>query len=238
MSNLDDGIIALRTGEKEKARALIAKAIKEEPQNEKAWMWMFNASVNDKEKIACLKQILQINPKNTKALAMLENLTNSVDSFSEQSAQQQLPKSQENLNSPVVTPKPPKNNSIAIAIVSIFSICIVSFCCILLTYKPASSENTPSINISNKTSIRYIIKGSATSALITYFNEQGGTEQVTQNIPFEKKMSVEPFSMLSLVAQNQGSGSITCEIWVNDVKTKTSTSTAQYGVVTCSDIAK
>ena len=86
--------------------------------------------------------------------------------------------------------------------------------------------------------VKYVVTGSATSASVTYFNEQGGMEQVDMNIPWEKAMKVPSGSALSLVAQNSGSGSITCEIWENGEKKKTSTSTAQYGVVTCTDFAQ
>jgi len=89
-------------------------------------------------------------------------------------------------------------------------------------------------NSSSTTKITYKITGSANNALVSYINQQGGMEQVTTTIPYEKTMFINSELSLSLVAQNQGSGSITCEIWVDTNKVKTSTSTADYGVVTCS----
>jgi len=123
--------------------------------------------------------------------------------------------------------KSSKSNIILLVIggISIFLI----FCCILFVLLGSGSSEKE---------IKYVISGNASSALITYFNETGGTEQINVNIPFEKILSVESGAALSLVAQNNGSGSITCEIWVDGEQTKTSTSTAQYGVVTCSDFVR
>ena len=69
---------------------------------------------------------------------------------------------------------------------------------------------------------------------------QGGTEQVSGHLPYVKYLWVEPGAILSLIAQkeNYAGGTITCEIWIRGEKTKTSTSSAEYGVVTCSDVAQ
>ena len=105
---------------------------------------------------------------------------------------------------------------------------LLCFCCIAIALSYGSSGSA-------STDVKYVISGTATSAMVTYTNETGGTEQVNVNLPFTKEFKASTGSALSIVAQNNGSGSITCEIWINGELKKTSTSTAQYAVVTCSD---
>ena len=75
-------------------------------------------------------------------------------------------------------------------------------------------------------------------ASLTYANAQGGTEQATVDVPWEKSLTVQRGQFLYLSAQNQGkNGTVTCEIWVNGSKWKTSTATAAYGIASCSGSA-
>lgn len=77
MTSLQQGIDALRAGQPDTARKFLAAAIKENPNDERAWQWMYNAVKEDKERTYCLKQILRINPKNNKAIQILSQLTSS-----------------------------------------------------------------------------------------------------------------------------------------------------------------
>jgi hypothetical protein len=117
-------------------------------------------------------------------------------------------------------------------IVSI-AVAVIILCCICL-----ATTSVPSLSSLTNIQAKYVITGSANSAFVTYTNEQGGTEQVNVDLPFEKNLVVKPGTTLVLVAQNQGTGTITCEIWIHGEKMKTSTSSAQYGSVTCSDFAR
>lgn len=121
-----------------------------------------------------------------------------------------------------------KKNNPAMLIIGASVGVLFCICCVALALSYGSSGSTD-------TDVKYVISGTATSAMITYTNETGGTEQVNVNLPFTKEFKASPGAALSIVAQNNGSGSITCEIWINGELKKTSTSTAQYGVVTCSD---
>lgn len=73
-AHLENGIQALKSGDKETARRHLAQALRESPNSERAWQWMFNAANNDTERIKCLREILRINPHNDKAQATLDNL--------------------------------------------------------------------------------------------------------------------------------------------------------------------
>jgi hypothetical protein len=204
-------IVALiKSGQRDEARQRLLAILKNEPDNEIAWQWMYSVCRNDEERIGCLKRILQINPSNSSARLQLEKL---------QGTAVLRPQ-------PVVTPKPvpSKNKNIYILIAAIAFMLVVC-CCIVFADIPSG------INV------KYVVSGSASSASITYFNETGGMEQINNFLPFEKSMNVSLGSPLSLVAQNGGSGTITCEIWMDNKLIKTSTSTAQYGIVTCADFA-
>jgi tetratricopeptide (TPR) repeat protein len=71
---LQQGVKAYRTGNKTEARRLLMQAIKENPDDERGWGWLYNAASNDKEREACLRNMLRINPKNEKAQTLLDDL--------------------------------------------------------------------------------------------------------------------------------------------------------------------
>lgn len=84
----------------------------------------------------------------------------------------------------------------------------------------------------------YRVIGTADEASLTYANAQGGTEQVTVTPPWQKPLTVQSGQFLYVAAQNEGkTGDVTCEIWVNGEKWKSSTSSAAYGIASCSGSA-
>lgn len=228
MDNLQNGIVAFKSGRRDEARKYFIIAMKENAKNENVWGWLYQVSNNDNERMTALKKMLEINPQNTKAKELLDKLQ--APSLISEPLQTPI-KLQQN-----IPPTVPKNNNktLRIGLAVAISIAVV-FCCLIAIANSSSSDSltTP---FSKNTKIKYVISGTAQSAMITYFNETGGTEQVTQALPFVKEFSVGSGAMLSLVAQNQGAGTIICEIWINGEKIKTSTTTTQYGIATCSDI--
>lgn len=72
---IQQGANAFKAGDKETARKLLITAVKQNPDNERAWGWMYNVCNTDQERIQCLKQMLRINPKNEKANQLLNQLT-------------------------------------------------------------------------------------------------------------------------------------------------------------------
>jgi hypothetical protein len=74
---LQQGVQAYRAGKRDEARKIFLSLVKQEPDNEKAWGWMYGLCDNDKERLHCVKQLLRINPKNEKANELLQNLTGS-----------------------------------------------------------------------------------------------------------------------------------------------------------------
>lgn len=71
---LQHGIAVFKSGNKEEARKLFISFIKKNSQSERGWEWMYNVSLNNKERIYCLKQILHINPGNKKAKQLLHQI--------------------------------------------------------------------------------------------------------------------------------------------------------------------
>jgi hypothetical protein len=110
-------------------------------------------------------------------------------------------------------------------------VAIITICCIGVLL--ASPQEVNITNIFSGNEVEYVITGSAREAFISYFNADGGTEQVEARVPWSKKFSMKDGAPVSIVAQNQGTGTITCEIRLNGNKWKSATTTAQYGVVTC-----
>ena len=74
---IKQGATAFKAGDLERARKILAEAIKQFPDDERAWGWMYNACDNDEERIHCLKQMVRINPNNEKANRLLIELMNS-----------------------------------------------------------------------------------------------------------------------------------------------------------------
>ena len=65
--NLIDGIDALKEGDKAKARKLLAAAIKENPNDEDAWLAMAYAVEDEAQYIECMQRVIAINPDNRQA---------------------------------------------------------------------------------------------------------------------------------------------------------------------------
>ncbi|GIK38875.1 MAG: hypothetical protein BroJett011_27080 [Chloroflexota bacterium] len=70
---IQQGIAAAKAGDKDQAREILQKILRQDPKNETAWWWL--ASVLDQEDaIICLKNVLKLNPANTKAQTALARL--------------------------------------------------------------------------------------------------------------------------------------------------------------------
>ncbi|MCB0036901.1 MAG: hypothetical protein KDE51_22875 [Anaerolineales bacterium] len=77
---VEQGIQALRAGEREKGRQLLTEVITADDQNEKAWLWLSSAVDSDEERKLCLENVLTINPQNHAAQKSLAKLQQKVTS--------------------------------------------------------------------------------------------------------------------------------------------------------------
>jgi tetratricopeptide (TPR) repeat protein len=68
---LQQSIEEIHNGKRDEARNHLTALIKQNPNNEFAWGWLFNVSNTEQERIQCLEQVLRINPQNEKANQLL-----------------------------------------------------------------------------------------------------------------------------------------------------------------------
>jgi hypothetical protein len=87
--------------------------------------------------------------------------------------------------------------------------------------------------------VTYRVRGTAGAVALTYRNAQGGTEQSSVRLPWELSFDAKGGSFLYVSAQNQGAtGSVTCEILLDDESRTTSTSNGAYVIAECSNAAE
>ncbi|HEY0735129.1 MAG TPA: hypothetical protein VGD69_09510 [Herpetosiphonaceae bacterium] len=66
-ADLQAGIAATRAGDKEQARNYFIRALKHEPGNETAWLWLSHVMPTVEQALRCIDHLLTINPHNTQA---------------------------------------------------------------------------------------------------------------------------------------------------------------------------
>jgi RNA polymerase subunit RPABC4/transcription elongation factor Spt4 len=72
--NLQRAIAAIRSGDKETGKRLLAEVIRDDPRNETAWLWMSAVIDSDEHRRTCLERVLAINPRNETARRGMEAL--------------------------------------------------------------------------------------------------------------------------------------------------------------------
>jgi hypothetical protein len=81
MDKLTRAIEYTKSGDKAKARQLLTELIRDEPNNESAWLWMSGVVEKPDRQIYCLQQALRINPNNQHASMGLAKLTSQNSQF-------------------------------------------------------------------------------------------------------------------------------------------------------------
>jgi hypothetical protein len=71
---LDEGIAAIKAGDKALARGKLEAAVKIDQFNEQAWFWLASVVETDEERRTCLGNVVIINPANERAQQMLDKL--------------------------------------------------------------------------------------------------------------------------------------------------------------------
>lgn len=85
---LNQAIVALKTGDKTEARRLLGNALALDSENETAWLWLSGAVETREERIACLENVLSIDPDNEPARRGLARLGVPVKQASSDAAEQ------------------------------------------------------------------------------------------------------------------------------------------------------
>ncbi len=100
--------------------------------------------------------------------------------------------------------------------------------------RPAATP-TPSPSPAPTHTVTYKIGGTAERADLTY-STPSGQEQRDASVPWRrsfKDVREDTFDFFSIAAQNQGRGTITCEIYVDGVKVKAAESIGEFKTATC-----
>jgi hypothetical protein len=101
------GIEALKSGDKVKAYQLISAAVRQNPNDELAWLVLSEVVSKPEYKLDCLQRVVMLNPENLEAKRKLKQLKDSkskpgVDSFSIQPPKRNKASSSQNPKSPVI----------------------------------------------------------------------------------------------------------------------------------------
>ena len=79
---IQQGISALKSGDRALACKLLLDSIRVQPNNEMAWLWLSGAVSSDQERRYCLEQVLSINPQSNPAIRGLAILPKDMPSKS------------------------------------------------------------------------------------------------------------------------------------------------------------
>lgn len=118
---VEQGAAALRSGDTTQAFGLLREAVKLDPNNEHAWLWLAGAVPSDDQRRECLKRVLAINPNNVSAQRGLARLTaeaapaSSAAAALEQSQQQSVltpADAQPAAASPIQVPQTPRSEAV------------------------------------------------------------------------------------------------------------------------------
>ncbi len=71
---LQQGITAVKEGNKTKARSILSQVVQADPKNGQAWLWLSSVVETDEQRIQCLENVLKVNPNDQVAQRGLERL--------------------------------------------------------------------------------------------------------------------------------------------------------------------
>lgn len=220
--SLQQGIKMYRDGKRDEARKIFIAVVKQSPDNERAWGWMYDVSNVDKERIYCLRQMLRINPKNEKASQLLNQLIapslTAAPSFAQESPQSKQ------VNSP--RPKA-KNKGFNIWIASAVAVfCVLVCSCFFGIYlmnsgtqtttnvaepqlaEPQSAEPQPAEPQSDE-NLTYLLKMQPLTDKLQVLNEEFRNEMIqfqdNQNLFYDQSWRNQVNSTLdkTLTASNE-----------------------------------
>ena len=88
---LEHAISYIRAGEIEKARPFLINWLRQNPDDENAWLWLAKCVTDSEQKRYCLEKVLKINPQNQYAIRELKHLTRPVSPPTQPKASQVQP---------------------------------------------------------------------------------------------------------------------------------------------------
>jgi hypothetical protein len=73
-TELEKAVASIKAGDTEKGKELLVRAIRQNPKDERAWLWMSRCVADPRQKRDCFERVLRINPQNRDAIAGLRGL--------------------------------------------------------------------------------------------------------------------------------------------------------------------
>ena len=102
-------------------------------------------------------------------------------------------------------------------------------------FEKARQDAIAQAKASGRYVVEYVVGGSASYAGLTLTNASGGTEQHDVSLPYRNFMTVRKGFFAYISAQNKRDyGTVTVDIFVNGVLTKSSRSESEYGIASAS----
>ncbi len=81
--------------------------------------------------------------------------------------------------------------------------------------------------------VRYEVHGQGQSH-IAVTNHDGASEQYFDHLPYSLELTAHSGQLISVSAQDDGYGEITCQIYLDGAKVQETTSSGEYSTATCS----
>ncbi|MBV6400515.1 MAG: hypothetical protein CNIPEHKO_00805 [Anaerolineales bacterium] len=135
-SQLQEAVNAIKSGNTDRAKQLLADVLKHNPQDENAWLWMTRCLTSNDEKRYCFERVLKINPQNQHAVEGIRRLNNPVSATPQPKATQQQSGSQ----------RKPKQSNLLFGILALLG--LLWFACIFAAvtwmFPDSTASNVPS----------------------------------------------------------------------------------------------
>lgn len=200
---LQQGITMYRNGKRDEARKIFIAVVKQSPDNERAWGWMYDTSNVDKERIYCLRQMLRINPKNEKASQLLNQLTapslTAAPSFAQESQQSKQ------VNSPKPKGKNKGFNVWVASAVAIFSVVVCSCFFGVYLLNSGAQTSTNAAEPQSNEALTYLLKMQPLTDKLQVLMDEFGSEmlefQDNQNLFYDQNWRSKVNSTLEKILQ-------------------------------------
>lgn len=232
-SRLTEAKRALRDKDRAYARTLIKDVLNEDASNDQAWVLLALATENREQSLACLRRAAEINPANDRVFKMIDHLETL---HTTSTRPQELPVSpeEEALGEEFSASK---------IFLSLIALVVCIICAMSFASNPPTTRTArPTRRVTPVPVVRevtYRVEGVVLGGRVslTMQNAEGGTEQTTASLPYERTLRMRPGSFSYISVQNRGSsGHLSCEILVDGEPFKKSTSSGGYAIATCSGI--
>lgn len=185
-SNLQEAVNAIKSGNTEQAKRLLADILRQNPQDENAWLWMTRCLTSNDEKRYCFERVLKINPQNQHAIEGIRRLNNPISTTPQPKATQQQSAHQ---------PKP-KKSSLLVGVLVVFGILgFACFCAAAMWMFPDSTasnvqsqQNNPAPTAVRRPNYRQMLEA---NGFVYYANDDEGNP-----------IYVSPCGCVAIVAQD------------------------------------